>query len=331
MKRWLGRALRLGLTAGCIAYVVRGTDFAALGEAMLRMAPAAVAAALCAACVDYMGMGARLMLVSGRRVGWLDAINASVLCNGLNVVLPARMGEVAKVVHLRRRCGIPAGAGMGMVFWERFADLNMLLFVALAAAGASGQTLALAPVAIAAGGVWGALIVMRLFPAMQAVLLRLLIFERLRLFAAEVLGQLRERMTPGFLAVLALASLWPWTMHWVQHWLLLVWGAGLDLTPVQVLAIFVMSAGGLAVPSSPGNIGVYEAVMVAGLGLYGVPREEALAIALVCHMTFQGPLALYALGLMAFSGMEARELRDSAGAGPQTPNLPHALADRGKN
>ncbi|WP_462326202.1 lysylphosphatidylglycerol synthase transmembrane domain-containing protein [Desulfobaculum sp.] len=314
MKRWTGPILRTALTAGCIWYVARGLDVAELGRAMRDMAPMAVVVTLLAACVDYVGMGLRLRAVSGWRVGWVDAIHACVLCNGLNVILPARMGEAAKILYMRRQSDIPAGSGMGMVFWERFADLNMLVLFILAAAAASGRALAIAPVALVAAGLWGCLVLLRFFPALRTLVVRAVYFPRLRALAEDVLGQLNGHMRFGFLLLIGVLSLWPWVMHWVQHWLLLVWGAGLALSPGDVLAVFVISAGGLAIPSSPGNVGVYEAVMVAGLALFGVPREKALALALVCHMAFHIPLALYAFGLMTVHGLGPKALRTGAKA-----------------
>ena len=43
---------------------------------------------------------------------------------------------------------------------------------------------------------------------------------------------------------------------------------------------------GVAVPSSPGFIGVFEAVYVGALAVFDVPYENALAFALVDHVLY---------------------------------------------
>ena len=55
---------------------------------------------------------------------------------------------------------------------------------------------------------------------------------------------------------------------------------------------------GVALPSSPGYIGVYEAAYVGALSVFGVTYEDALAFALVDHVFYiglTGILGAYAL------------------------------------
>lgn len=59
-----------------------------------------------------------------------------------------------------------------------------------------------------------------------------------------------------------------------------------------------VAALGVALPSSPGSIGIYEAVFVGALAVFDVPYENALAFALVNHAIYvvvTGILGLYAL------------------------------------
>lgn len=311
-KRVYGLILRAAFTLGCVWFVVRGLDYGALAAAFRTVAPAAVGAVLCVFVVDYVTMGVRLRFISGRRLTLLGAVNACALCNGLNVFLPARMGEVAKVMYLRRVGGIHAGSGTGMVFWERFSDLNMLLVFTLVAAWLNGMLHVALPVAVVVVGVWGVLVVLFFFPAARTLCLKILYFERLRLFVSETLGQLRSGFQGRFFVTLMLLTLLPWALHWAQHVLLLRWVSAIDLSLSQTLLVFAISAGGFAIPSSPGNVGVYEAVVVAGLALFGVTREEALVFALIAHMTFHIPLAIYAAILMSVTGFKPSRLRRKA-------------------
>jgi uncharacterized membrane protein YbhN (UPF0104 family) len=55
----------------------------------------------------------------------------------------------------------------------------------------------------------------------------------------------------------------------------------------MVFAISVAMIG-VALPSSPGFVGVYEAVYVGALSVFGVSYESALAFALVDHVYYIG-------------------------------------------
>lgn len=85
-----------------------------------------------------------------------------------------------------------------------------------------------------------------------------------------------------FLAVLGLIAL-SWLM-----WLLLYYVMLVPMVPGTLLwqAAFVQSilALGVAVPSAPAALGVYEAAMVGGLAILGVAESVALGYAIVMHI-----------------------------------------------
>lgn len=313
MKRAVGLALRLALAGACLAYALWGVDFAALGQALRSFALAGVLATLAALILDMLLMGLRLKWVAGGRISFAAAFNAGMLGLGLNNVVPAKMGELAKAAYLRNAAGATLGQGMGMVFWERFADLHALIVMALLAAAFHGQGLAVVPLAAAVAGMWAGLAALRLWPGLAPRLAPLLWFAPLKRFAADVLEHLAERRGVRFFAGLALATAATWGMYCLQYYLLLWWGAGLALSFGQVLSVFVFGALGLAVPSSPGGVGVYEAVMVAVLASLGVDKEQALAIGLVYHALLYIPVTAYGLGVLARTGLSLKALRVADG------------------
>lgn len=303
MRRLASLVLRLGLAGGCLAYALWGVDFAALGHSLRSFALAGVLATLAVVALDMVLVGLRLRLISGGRASLAASFNAGMLGLGLNNVVPAKLGELAKAAYLRRAAGVPLGQAMGMVFWERFADLHALIAMALFAAAFHGNRLAVIPLAGVVAGLWLCLAVLRLWPGLAPRLVRLAYFPKLKAFAADVLEHLAERRGVRFFAVLALATAGTWGLYCLQYYLVLWWGAGLDLSFGQVLSVFVLGALGLAVPSSPGGVGVYEAVMVAVLTSLGVDKEQALAVGLVYHALSYFPVTAYALGLLARSGL----------------------------
>ena len=67
-------------------------------------------------------------------------------------------------------------------------------------------------------------------------------------------------------------------------------------------------AFGVAIPAAPGFFGVFEAITVVGLGLYGVSRAQAITFAIGFHVLTFIPVtvlgAIYATRL----GLKLREL-----------------------
>jgi uncharacterized membrane protein YbhN (UPF0104 family) len=80
-------------------------------------------------------------------------------------------------------------------------------------------------------------------------------------------------------------------------------------------AVLALAATNLAsaVPASPGNLGVYEgAAYTAYHGLLGVPRDTALALALVGHAAYLVPLVGIGWALLS-----ARQLAGLRGRRPR--------------
>ena len=323
MPRPLSIALRILLVAACLVYAFWGVDAALLGAALTRYDPLLLLGALVYSFGQYMLLGVRLNFLTQKRGGFLTCLKASVFGLGVNNLLPAKLGEVAKAFYLRTKAGIPLGQGLGLVFWERFMDVNFLLAAALTATACMGLKLAVVPLAVMAGGIWACLLGVRLFPGLAYGLTRLLPGKRLRELASEVLLQLQAKRHPGFFPLLALYSAAIWTAYSGLFHLVFIELAGLPLSFGQVITAFIIATFGFAMPSSPGGLGVFEAAIVLALGLFQVPKEEALAVGIVLRAIQYIPPTLAALYLMASSGLSAKTLRETS-QNLQEPPCPRA-------
>jgi uncharacterized membrane protein YbhN (UPF0104 family) len=71
-----------------------------------------------------------------------------------------------------------------------------------------------------------------------------------------------------------------------------------DLQPIWVSFTLGVAAMGVAAPSSPGSIGVYEGALVFALSMFGQSETVAFAFAIVAHLSgylINGILGSYAL------------------------------------
>lgn len=66
------------------------------------------------------------------RGAWHHCLRLVLINNALNLLLPARTGEVSFPVLMQRYFGLPLAAGTGTLLWLRLLDLNILLVLSAA-------------------------------------------------------------------------------------------------------------------------------------------------------------------------------------------------------
>jgi len=226
-------------------------------------------------------------------------MNAGYLINN---VFPFRMGEFGRTVLLGRKFGFLRVFSTIMV--ERaidliFAAVLLLGTLPFALIGDTGKTRMTG--LVAAGLVTGLLVVMAFIVRYPAVIRRFVN----RLFGGK--PRLVELFDKQFDAVLdGLATLrHPGKFAAVLGWMLVSWGLAVGVQYLFLKAIvpearlvwagFALgfSALGVAVPSSPAYVGVYEGAIIAALSFFSVDSSQALAYALIAHGMYIGVTGVF--------------------------------------
>jgi uncharacterized protein (TIRG00374 family) len=240
----------------------------------------------------YAIMGLRLSYMTVPPMPFRSTFCATLAGLAINNVLPAKAGEVAKAVWLGRDNGISSQKTLGIVFMERFFDVNVLALLSLWFIWNMGERkAAVFFVACLAAG-WGILTLFRLRPAWAERFAALFGQGGVHRFVSQVLTGVLENMSPGRLAWLSVTSLAVWFFYSLQMTLGINSVAKLGLPWSTTLSIFAISALGMLLPSSPGAFGVYEVVALTALKRSGIGSDEALALALFTHMAQFVPVTL---------------------------------------
>ncbi|MEA4857883.1 lysylphosphatidylglycerol synthase transmembrane domain-containing protein [Solidesulfovibrio sp.] len=311
VKKAAGLLLRLALVGGCLVYAFGGIDFGQLWDTLLRYDDVALFWTTVFSLAGYGVMALRLNFLSGFAAGnWL-CFKAFLMSMAVNNIVPAKLGELAKAFYLRRECRFSLSRSITMVFWERFFDLNAILAMGLVVAFHFKLKMAFVPLAGAVGGIWVALWIVRTYPDFVGRIIDRMPSNRLAEFLAELKLQVLHGVTPGFMIVLGLYTLVCWVFYASSTFLVLLWVAKMPLSWGQAAAVFVISSLGMAMPSSPGALGVFEAAVVFSLGLFGVDRSQALAAGLVLHMVQYIPVTVAGLLVLGKSGLSLRKIRES--------------------
>lgn len=264
------------------------------------------------------------------------------LCIGFmaNNVLPARAGELVRAYAGTELIGVPFTTALASVAVERVFDgVVLVVLLALAVvlpgfpAGATLHSTSIGALAATMAAIFvGALAF--LIVLVQTRVRSLPFAERIiRKLAPGRVGPLVIRILENLVAGLAvLGSLRD--IAWVIVWSFAVWLAnalsyllafrafGIDVPAGAALLLPSIVAFGVAVPSSPGFFGVFEAICKPVLGFFGVSGTLAVSFAIGIHLGWYLPITFIGLVLLARSGLTLHSLRGGAAAARATAAVP---------
>lgn len=227
----------------------------------------------------------------------------------LNNVLPFRLGEVARAFLLSRKANLGFLEVISTILIERALDVVMavgILFCALpfvvggsfvveAALFTGGMVLTflIALHLLARNQAWAR----RQFDALAArlpVLGKVVGYNQIDAFFTGLAALVdRQRFIKAILLML-----FNWLVALAQFYLL-IRAFSPAAQPLWAAFTLGVSALGIALPSSPGAVGVMEAAIVAALSAFGLDHSTSLAIALTAHVAnylVSGIVGAYGLG-----------------------------------
>jgi hypothetical protein len=254
-----------------------------------------------------------LSAAGGRRIGAWQALWPLTVGYLGNIALPARLGEVARIVLASRWLGISATGSTASVVIERAVDLLALITMATVAYGIVG-TIGWLPFAATLMVLAGFALVLRAGTRLAGHVPR---------FLPAVMGDILRRLLVAFGAVQArvLAGAWGIGLATWAFDALLMFGCALALgIPVSPWLAVLLSAGaalGAALPAAAGALGTYELGAVAAAAALGVSPDAALQVALLAHLVAFAAIA--GLGVVGGLVVVVRPSMAQVGGRPSSP------------
>lgn len=303
-RRWLLQAqVWIGLVLGLAALygVARAIDFGRLAEVLRQVRLPLVLLTLISSLVTPVVKAQRwrwLFRPERPRLSLRQLASLVVIGQAINFVIPGRWGELVRTYLAGEEAQLSKWFVLGTLAAEKLLDLVVLAvlvvallpFVALPAGLATQVDVvvltALGVTLAAAALLGGRSFWLRLAEA---------VLKPLPPAAAE---RWRRRVAAGLdgLAVLgdrrAALAVWGWTLlFWAVAAftnLLLLLAFDLPASAVMALVVLAVLQGGVAVPSTPGKIGVFQLLCMVSLAAFGVPEAVGLAYGLVLHVLVIG-------------------------------------------
>jgi uncharacterized protein (TIRG00374 family) len=298
----LGLILGLIISALALALAIRWSGWQQLRLALTEVDLRFVLLAVFVFLLSMMARAAAWQALLNWRFPYLRVI--SVLNEGylLNNVLPWRLGEFGRAILLGRQPDASVLSVLSSILTERLYDMILavsLLMVLLPFAadlpGARNTAFLLAIVVLI---LFAALfILVRRSPWVEKVLAQFPggidrwgpIWRQLRI-GLRALEDRRVFRASAFFMIVS------WALAGVEYWLVIrAVVPGVNL--IWAYFMLTITLLGVAVPSSPGYIGVFEAAGVIALSVFHVPHAEALAAAIILHAMVY--LVASGLGLLA--------------------------------
>ena len=316
---WLHR-LSMLLGAAIIVYVGSRIDISDALEQAGELSPLVLLPLVAVYSVSWVMRGFRLKLLVGDlggTTGFPLALGTELVADLANQVLPARLGDAAKVALLKQRGVLEVVPGTFAAFMVRFGDLAAVTLLMLGCVpfirggAASGFT----PYMAAAGGLVLLSALAVFLYAVRPKAFARAVPSRLPALRRQVLrlGRHLGHSPAAALRLLAVSAL-VWVFDIMTLFVLLK-AFHVSLYPAATGFVLLASNLTKAFPLTPNGLGVYEGAMVLLLGAFAVPESTAFAVAVIDHAFMNLQSFLMSAAALGMLGIRPRRLGDLAGTG----------------
>jgi glycosyltransferase 2 family protein len=314
IRRALPAVLGVGISIGLLLWALRGVSLADVLRHIKAAEPTPLAAAVILATLTFPLRLVRWRLLlrdaNGQAYPSAPLWHAIALGFMANNLLPLRAGELVRSYTASRLARIRFSTVFSSVAVERIFDgLTIVALLTLAllksdlppsvtVGGVSIAHLTQVGGLIGVAGLISAGLVLAAPLAAERLVRRVLPSSRLADKAVNLIEGVRQGLVvlraPSRLAAVLFWSLALWLVNALAFY---VGFAAFDI-PVSYYGALLLQGLlilGISIPSTPGFFGPFEAVIVAVLALYGVPKDVAFSYAISFHLTTFVPITLLGL------------------------------------
>lgn len=235
----------------------------------------------------------RILIAPFARVPWLRLYHTLIMSFAASAVLPARAGELLRLFVLKREFNVPVSSSIGVILVEKLLEMAGLLLVV-------GPLMFFLPLEQP----WIKKTAIGLAAMVFVGIIALLVIAKYAKSSNSMIGRLVDGMRcigtfRRAVAVLAMSAI-VFIVDGIMITLVLR-AYGIDLHWAAPALVLLPVNIAIALPSTPAQIGIFEAAAVGGLTALGVQRERALAFAMTYHF-------VQILPVMIIAGLTGRQL-----------------------
>lgn len=266
----------------------------------------------------------KILLKPAGKLSYFQVLVALIIGYGLNIIIPARLGEVLRADFCKRMFSLSRFKVLGSIVIERMADGLVVVMILLS--GLAFLQTGVANHAIIAHVALGGTI---LFLSVFISLLLLSIpsiqkhFNKIP-FLAQYSHSFHQAIvlirTPAFARAFSL-SIIIWIFEFVALWFILL-SVGILLNIFQLATVIGVVSLSTLLPSAPGFLGTMQYAYVLTTGMWGYSAAKAILAALVNQVFLLSSVVIVAsfLGLLIYFSTLFRRLLQSPSIGLVSPH-----------
>jgi uncharacterized protein (TIRG00374 family) len=291
-KSWTYRIIAFIIGIGILLALIYHAGFERFSDIVLQTSPYWIAAAVIIYAASWIFRTWRLERFTthaGKNIRIFDLFKLYISGYALNVILPAKLGDVATVGYLKLK-GINIGRSAAIILQTRILDVLALILLSIPAFVLFFEK-------GAPGWIRTTIFICILF---VAVPIGIVILDKNKIFAG-LLDKLGNKISHKFLklavektkdayesyheivlnkkllAASILLSLMIWLFDGLTCYAVSI-AVGAQIPIIVVISAVSIGNVGKSAPATPGSIGIYESILAAVLVLFGVSFDLAIVV-----------------------------------------------------
>jgi uncharacterized protein (TIRG00374 family) len=313
---------RLAVFGGAVSLLARGVRWSDLGDGLRDVRPVLliVVVALNAVMIGLKAIRLRWLLAR-ERASFAACFLALLTSSAINNVVPFRGGDIARLWILQRLAGATKATAATITVIERLIDVGALALVAIPASFYVGaQRWAVPTASIVLVAAVGLLLGLKRLVDAPSDASRVASVIPRRSYLREKLTEVTHHVAEGVTvltnhALLSKAAALSIVIWFVETMMVITCARALKMVisgPLAVITLLGINLA-LALPSTPANLGPFEAGVVAVLTAAGFAKPRAIAFGLVYHLVQVVPVTIAGLTVVAFADLGLLPRRSSPG------------------
>lgn len=209
------------------------------------------------------------------------SLETIIVSSVLNIILPARLGELSKAFYLKKFYGYNYHKTLSIIFIERFFDIIMLLLIMFLWAYLffADRNVKISIILLSS------VIVMVIIFFNSDFILRLLKkipFQFIRVYSQKIYKNINKLLKTPYMILFY--TLIIWLFYLISYMFFFIYSVNFHLNYQDILELFIFSTIALSLPLTPAGIGTFEGAIVLFLTHHGINKENALISATLYHI-----------------------------------------------
>ncbi|TGK91494.1 UPF0104 family protein [Leptospira brenneri] len=230
-----------------------------------------------------------------KKISFAQAFTTSIIGVGLNMVLPARGGDLVRLIMNKRDTELPLTHLFSRIFLEKVMDLGSVVIIGAAALFYMGLgqsknlSLLLISTLVILGMIVGLVLVRYFLETLRGIAKKIFkLIGKHKLYEEKLdhhLVEFSSFLQGDKLLRPVLYSIPTWVFGYAISYYLAGLLIGMPILFPEALLFMFLGGMGVAIPSAPSGIGVFHAAIISGFIIVGRDPGEGLVYATVVHLT----------------------------------------------